>query len=51
MVEQVIIEIGQVIVIIKDLLFHLSYMYNDQLVLKQWKGALNRIMSLSLGCL
>ena len=26
-------------------------MYNDQLVLKQWKGALNRMMSLSLGLL
>ena len=51
MVEQLIIETGQVIVIIKDLLFHLKYMYNYQLVLKQWKGALNRIMSLSLGLL
>ena len=29
----------------KHLLFHLSDHNNDQLVLKQWKGALNRIMS------
>ena len=29
----------------KYLLYHLSGYNNDQLVLKQWKGALNRIMS------
>ena len=41
----------KVIITNNNLLFHLSSHSNDQLVLKQWKGVLNRIMPLLLGLL
>ena len=38
-------------VMVRPLLFHFSGHNNDLLVLKQWKGALNRIMPSLLGLL
>jgi len=41
----------ELIITTDNVLFHLSSHSNDLLVLKQWKGALNRIMPSLLGLL